>query len=59
VSVVQSGRQGLVDKGKALASDPRVTESLERAQGEATKALGTAEKTVTGWVASLKKKLDA
>ena len=50
--------QGLVDKGKALAADPRVTESLGRAQDEATKALGAAEKTVTGWVASLKKKLD-
>ncbi len=42
--------QGLVDKGKALAADPRVTESLGRAQEEATKALDAAEKTVRGWV---------
>jgi len=59
--------QGVVERGKELATDPRVvaslgqaqteaTRALEVAQEEATKALGAAEKTVTGWVAALKGK---
>lgn len=57
----------VVDRGKELASDPRVVASVGQAQAEATralsvaqdeaaKALGAAEKTVSGWVATLKGK---
>lgn len=59
--------QGVVDRGKALAGDPRVAASLGQAQEEAVKALGVAqeeasralgvaEKTVAGWVSALKDK---
>lgn len=61
--------KGAVEKGKELASDPRVGESLGRAQEEATKAIaaaeveatkayGAAEKAVSGWLASLRKPRD-
>lgn len=56
--------QGAVDRGKVLASDPRIVASIGQAQEEAgralgaaqeeaSKAFGAAEKTVTGWVAAL------
>lgn len=59
--------QGAVDRGKELASDPRIVASIEQAQEEASRALavaqeeamrafGAAEKTVTGWVAAFKGK---
>jgi len=58
---------GVVDRGKELATDPRVVASVGQAQAEATRALGVAqdeatkafgaaEKTVTGWVAALRGK---
>lgn len=61
--------QGLVDRGKELTCDPALKASLERAQSEASKALGSAgeeagkafgaaEKAVSGWVAALKAKAD-
>ncbi|MGH1345499.1 MAG: hypothetical protein ACRBN8_28300 [Nannocystales bacterium] len=58
--------QGLVDRGKDVARDPRVVASVGQAQAEATRALGaaqqeatkvfgTAEKTVKGWISAFQR----